>query len=119
MRTHMPMRYDASDEDPWLMAVRHPHGEPPRRADSIERCCGRTSIEPDSCAAASSATNSEREEPDEVEVEPVRPAELERDQHGGAERGDGDRVAAARDEGDGDARAQRRRAARRCGAGRS
>ena len=61
-----------------------------------------------SCAAGpSSATSSERQEPDEVEVEPVLERELERDQHRRAERGDRDRVAAARDEGDdhGEARA--------------
>ena len=37
-RTHMPMRYDASDEDPWLMAVlvRTAEGSRPSRAASIE-----------------------------------------------------------------------------------
>ena len=38
MRTHMPMRYDASDEDPWLMAVviRTAAGARPSLATSIE-----------------------------------------------------------------------------------
>jgi 2',3'-cyclic-nucleotide 2'-phosphodiesterase len=38
MRTHMPMRYDSSDEDPWINAVviRTPDGDG-RRADSIEQ----------------------------------------------------------------------------------
>jgi metallophosphoesterase (TIGR00282 family) len=38
MRTHMPMRYDSSDEDPWLMAVviRSAPGAQPSRATSIE-----------------------------------------------------------------------------------
>ena len=38
MRTHMPMRYDSSDEDPWINAVviRAPDGDG-RRADSIEQ----------------------------------------------------------------------------------
>jgi len=37
-RTQMPMRYDASDEDPWLMAVliRTADGSRPSRAASIE-----------------------------------------------------------------------------------
>jgi metallophosphoesterase (TIGR00282 family) len=36
MRSHMPMRYDSADEDPWLNAVviRCPH---PGRADAIEQ----------------------------------------------------------------------------------
>lgn len=36
MRTHMPMRYDSSEEDPWINAVviRATHG---RRAESIEQ----------------------------------------------------------------------------------
>src|SRR3954467_6097927 len=38
MRTHMPMRYDSSDEDPWLMAVviRSAPGAQPSRAASID-----------------------------------------------------------------------------------
>ncbi len=36
MRTHMPMRYDSSDEDPWLNAVLI-RCSAPRRADSIEQ----------------------------------------------------------------------------------
>jgi len=38
MRTHMPMRYDSSDEDPWLMAVviRSAPGSRPSLAASIE-----------------------------------------------------------------------------------
>ena len=36
MRTHMPMRYDASEEDPWLNAVLI-RSSAPRRADSIEQ----------------------------------------------------------------------------------
>jgi metallophosphoesterase (TIGR00282 family) len=36
MRTHMPMRYDAADEDPWLNAVLI-RGSSPRRADAIEQ----------------------------------------------------------------------------------
>lgn len=35
MRTHMPMRYDPSEDDPWLNAVLIRAGRP-RRADSIE-----------------------------------------------------------------------------------
>ena len=35
MRTHMPQRYDAADEDPWLMAVLI-RASAPRRADAIE-----------------------------------------------------------------------------------
>ena len=35
MRTHMPMRYDPSEEDPWLNAVLI-RAERPRRAESIE-----------------------------------------------------------------------------------
>ena len=36
MRTHMPMRYEPSEEDPWLngVLIRRPR---PRRADSIEQ----------------------------------------------------------------------------------
>jgi metallophosphoesterase (TIGR00282 family) len=36
MRTHMPMRYDSSEEDPWVMAVLI-RASQPRRADSIEQ----------------------------------------------------------------------------------
>ena len=38
MRTHMPMRYDSSDEDPWLMgvAIRSAPGARPALATSIE-----------------------------------------------------------------------------------
>jgi 2',3'-cyclic-nucleotide 2'-phosphodiesterase len=36
MRTHMPMRYDSADEDPWLNAVLI-RGSSPRRADAIEQ----------------------------------------------------------------------------------
>jgi 2',3'-cyclic-nucleotide 2'-phosphodiesterase len=36
MRTHMPMRYDSSDEDPWINAVLI-RSSAPRRADSIEQ----------------------------------------------------------------------------------
>ena len=36
MRTHMPMRYDAADEDPWLNAVLI-RASRPRRADAIEQ----------------------------------------------------------------------------------
>jgi metallophosphoesterase (TIGR00282 family) len=35
MRTHMPMRYDSAEEDPWINAVLVRASEP-RRADSIE-----------------------------------------------------------------------------------
>ena len=36
MRTHMPMRYDSADEDPWVNAVLV-RASQPRRADSIEQ----------------------------------------------------------------------------------
>ena len=36
MRTHMPMRYDSADEDPWVNAVLM-RASQPRRADSIEQ----------------------------------------------------------------------------------
>ncbi|MEA2310934.1 MAG: 2,3-cyclic-nucleotide 2-phosphodiesterase, partial [Solirubrobacteraceae bacterium] len=36
MRTHMPMRYDSADEDPWINAVLIRCSER-RRADSIEQ----------------------------------------------------------------------------------
>jgi metallophosphoesterase (TIGR00282 family) len=36
MRTHMPMRYDSSDEDPWLNAV-FIRTRAPRRAEAIEQ----------------------------------------------------------------------------------
>jgi metallophosphoesterase (TIGR00282 family) len=36
MRTHMPMRYDSSDEDPWLNAVLI-RAAAPRRAEAIEQ----------------------------------------------------------------------------------
>jgi metallophosphoesterase (TIGR00282 family) len=36
MRTHMPMRYDSSDVDPWINAVLI-RASQPRRADSIEQ----------------------------------------------------------------------------------
>jgi hypothetical protein len=42
----------------------------------------------------------ERDEPDDVEVEPVVDGELQRDQHGGAQSGELADVGAPRDEGD-------------------
>jgi 2',3'-cyclic-nucleotide 2'-phosphodiesterase len=36
MRTHMPLRYDAAEEDPWLNGV-VVRGSQPRRADAIEQ----------------------------------------------------------------------------------
>jgi 2',3'-cyclic-nucleotide 2'-phosphodiesterase len=36
MRSHMPMRYDAADEDPWINAVLIRCGQP-RRAEAIEQ----------------------------------------------------------------------------------
>ena len=99
-RTHMPMRYEASDERPVADGGRHPHrrGARPSRA-RVDRV--------DPAARPSSADEHQRQEPDDVEVEPVLQRELERDQHRGAERGHGDRVAAARDEGDDDGERER------------
>ena len=37
MRTHMPMRYDSSDEDPWINAVLVRASPQRRRAESIEQ----------------------------------------------------------------------------------
>jgi hypothetical protein len=37
MRTQMSVRFDTSDEDPWLMAVLVRCTEQPRRAASIEQ----------------------------------------------------------------------------------
>ena len=37
MRTHMPMRYDSSDDDPWINAVLIRCSRQPRRADAIEQ----------------------------------------------------------------------------------
>ena len=53
-RTHMPMRYDASDEDPWLMAVvvRTAEGSRPSLAESIE-----TILRPASSATSASGRN--------------------------------------------------------------
>ena len=50
MRTHMPMRYDASDEDPWLNGGAHPHR---RRLAAVARRLDRA----DPAARESSATN--------------------------------------------------------------
>ena len=108
-RTHMPMRYDSSDEDPWLMAVVIRTGAGSRPV------AGR--VDRDDPAPGEQRDERQRQEPDEVEVEPVLQRELERDQRGGAERGDGDRVAAAGDEGDHDGEDERARPARRCGPG--
>ena len=104
-RTQMPQRYDSSDEDPWLMAV-------------VIRTAGRRApvargVDRDDPAAGEQRHEHQRQEPDEVEVEPVLQRELERDQRGGAERGDGDRVAAARDERDDHGEDRARRRARR------
>ena len=73
MRTHMPQRYDAAEDDPWLMAVLI-RASVPRRADAIEP------------VALEERQPGERREPDEVEVEPVVDAELGGDQHRGGER---------------------------------
>jgi calcineurin-like phosphoesterase len=59
-RTHMPMRYDAADEDPWLMAVviRTIQSRPPSqpsRAESIEAI-----VRPESSATSASGRNQTR-----------------------------------------------------------
>jgi metallophosphoesterase (TIGR00282 family) len=56
-RSHMPMRYDSSDEDPWLMAVviRTASGSRPSRAESIE-----TILRPESSATSASGRNHTR-----------------------------------------------------------
>ena len=110
-RTQMPARYDSSDEDPWLMAVVIRHR---RRLAALAR-----GVDRDDPAAGEQRHERQRQEPDEVEVEPVLQRELERDQRGGAERGDRDRVAAARDEGDDDGEDERGGERRRVRPGRS
>src|SRR5829696_7710466 len=57
MRTHMPMRYDSSDEDPWLMAVviRTAPGARPSLATSIEPV-----LRPASSANSNSGRNQTR-----------------------------------------------------------
>ena len=57
MRTHMPMRYDSSDEDPWLMAVviRSTPGARPALATSIEPV-----LRPASSANSNSGRNQTR-----------------------------------------------------------
>jgi calcineurin-like phosphoesterase len=37
LRTHMSVRFDTSDEDPWLMAVLVRCADAPRRAAEIEQ----------------------------------------------------------------------------------
>ena len=59
-RSHMPMRYDAADEDPWLMAVviRTIQSRPPSqpsRAESIEAI-----VRPESSATSASGRNQTR-----------------------------------------------------------
>jgi calcineurin-like phosphoesterase len=56
-RSHMPMRYDAADEDPWLMAVviRTSSGSQPSRAESIEAI-----VRPESSATSASGRNQTR-----------------------------------------------------------
>jgi metallophosphoesterase (TIGR00282 family) len=56
-RSHMPMRYDSSDEDPWLMAVviRTASGSRPSLAESIE-----TILRPASSATSTSGRNQTR-----------------------------------------------------------
>jgi metallophosphoesterase (TIGR00282 family) len=56
-RSHMPMRYDSSDEDPWLMAVviRTASGSRPSLAESIE-----TILRPASSATNTSGRNQTR-----------------------------------------------------------
>ena len=63
MRTHMPQRYEPSDEDPWINAVlvRCADRRVGRRRSS--RSCGRCRRE--------QRDQQQRQEPDEVEVEPV------------------------------------------------
>ena len=77
MRTHMPQRYDPAEEDPWINAV-------------LIRCGPDGRARVDRAGAASGAVTpgrreqrdqQQRQEPDDVEVEPVRDGELERDQH--------------------------------------
>jgi len=57
MRTHMPMRYDAAEEDPWLMAVliRSRPGSRPSLAASIEAV-----LRPASSATSDSGRNQTR-----------------------------------------------------------
>jgi metallophosphoesterase (TIGR00282 family) len=56
-RSHMPMRYDSADEDPWLMAVvvRTAAGSRPSRAESIEPI-----LRPESSATSASGRNQTR-----------------------------------------------------------
>ena len=115
MRTHMPQRYDPAEEDPWINAVLI-RADRNGGAPSIEPVLRPVPLTP---CRASSAIEQQRQEPDEVEVEPVRDGELERDQHRRAERRHGDLVALARNERDGDARAPRQRRSRRPGARRA
>ena len=93
MRTHMSLRFETSEDDPWLMGVLISCSSEPRRATSIEQLLVPWS--------PSSATSAGPEEPDDVEVEPVRHAELQRDQDRAAQRGEADHVAPARQERDG------------------
>ena len=58
MRTRMPMRYDPSDEDPWLNAVGSASAG--GRAARIEPVCARPEV-------VGAREERERQQPDEVE----------------------------------------------------
>ena len=101
--TQMPVRFETSEEDPWLMGVLIRCSATERlRADSIEQVLmPRPHVAPadrrTGAEAPQQRDHHEREEPGDVEVEPVVDPELDGDDHGRAGRGEADQVVAAGD----------------------
>ena len=99
--TQMPVRFETSKEDPWLMGVLV-RCSTPLRADSIEQIlmARPAHSEPAQLNCAEQGEHRQPEEPRDVEVEPVVDAELHGDQHGGGGRRQTDEIGAARQDRD-------------------
>ena len=80
LRTRMPVRYETATDDPWLKAVLVRCARPGRAAASIEPV-----LRPD-VVGPQQREQRDRQEPDEVEVEPVTGGQLDREQQRGGER---------------------------------
>ena len=93
--TQMPVRFETSEEDPWLMGVLIRCSRP-LRADSIEQVLmPRPPAASRIAEAPQQGEHREREEPGYVQVEPVVDPQLGRDDHRRARRRQADEVRAA------------------------
>ena len=90
MITQMPVRFETAEEDVWVMGVLVV-ARPDGLAESIEQILVPARPE------AGQRDQDQRQEPDDVEVEPVLGGQLDREHQGGAQGGDLDQALAPRD----------------------